>query len=145
MADKPATASIKDLTVLGHNIKLAVDDDHLTTCIEISTSNVYPEVRSDYTYDADYNYGIPDIILRATLVVSQDILAYIAGKANPGTTGEHALRSFKITYTSNNGTDETRTFNGYIRETHVERSRTPGQPAEMTLVIRVKAKQEPLS
>ena len=141
MADTPTKANIYDYMVLGRNVQLHVGSDQLTTMVESEVDITFPETRHDLDSNFKFTYGLPDITLTFTMLLSRDLINYIRLKAIQNQYGKPTSSEWKITYQADS-TAVTRTFTGFIKQSRTTRARG-AIPAELMLVIRVDETNEP--
>ena len=151
MADVPTVSNLEDNLVLAQRVELLVassasgtsTNDKLTTMRKLELEFTPPETRINHGLKRTYGHGVPDIGLRFTLSVTQDVLAFLRtrGLRNNGVIPEY-LWAMKVT--SNNNTSKTITVKGKLTEKrYIKDDVEQGEPVNVECLIRVTDDAEP--
>ena len=152
MTDIPTAANLEDYLILAQRVELLVSsassgsttDDKFTAMRDMELEIIHPETRINHGLKKTYGHGSPDIGIRFTLSVTQDVLAYLRTRGLRSSGGVIPPYKWSMKVTSNNNTSKTITVNGKLTEKrYIKDDVDQGEPVDVECFIRVTDDAEP--
>ena len=151
MADIPS--SLESHMILAQRVELLVaatavataTADKFTTMKELSLEIVHPESRINHGLKRTYGHGAPDIGIRFTLSVTQDVLEYLRLRGTRDTdTGIIPIYRWAMKVTSSGGIVKIITVRGKLTEKqYIKEDAGQGDAVNVECLIRVTEDVEP--
>ena len=154
MADKPLATELEDHMVLAQRVELLVgnaeDADNLegklSTMRDAELEISHPETRINHGLTRVYGHGAPDIGIRATMTVAEDLFAYLRARGLKKDSNVIPTYTWAIKCTPQNGAAKTIKFTGKLTEKrYIKRDAEQQDPADVEIFIRVLEDAEPVS
>lgn len=151
MTDQPLIAELEDQLILAQRVELFVSgtstgdaDDRLVAMRNVELDIGHPETRVNHGMKRTYSHGSPDIGIRFTLSVTEEILAYLRTRGMRNTHGVLPVYKWAIKFTSNEGESKTIQVNGKLTQKNYSKGDTAqGEPVGMNCFVRVTDDAEP--
>ena len=152
MTDIPTSSNLEDYLILAQRVELLVassvsgtaGDDKLTTMRKLELDISHPETRINHGLKRTYGHGSPDIGLRFTLSVTQDVLLYLRTRGLRSANGVIPEYVWAMKVTTNNNTSKTITVKGKLTEKkYVKNDGGQEEPVDVDCLIRVTDDAEP--
>ncbi len=154
MADIPTAANLENYLVLAQNIELLVGPaastgthaatDTYATMRDVSLDINHPETRFNHGTTRSYGHGAPDLGIRFSLSVTQDIVDYLKTRGTADSKGVIPTYDYSIKFTPNSGTAKTIKLSGKMTEKSYVKSDGPqGNVVDANCFIRVLDASEP--
>lgn len=152
MTDTPTLANLEDYLILSQRVELlvasttsqATANDKLTAMKSIQLESSHPEIRTNHGMKRIYSHGAPDIGIRFSLSVTQDIIAYLRTRGSQNTNGVIPSYKWAMKITSNDNTSKTITVNGKLtQKRYIKGDTSQGEPVDVECFIRVTDDAEP--
>ena len=152
MVDIPTSSNLEDYLILAQRVELlvasavsgTVGDDKLATMKKLDLEITHPETRINHGLKRTYGHGSPDIGLRFTLSVTQDVLLYLRTRGLRSANGVIPEYVWAMKVTANNNTSKTITVKGKLTEKkYVKEDTEQGETVNVDCLIRVTDDAEP--
>ena len=157
MTDIPTAANLEDYLILAQRVELLVSssssgssaDDKFTAMRDMELEIIHPETRINHGMKKTYGHGSPDIGIRCTLSITQNVIAYLRIRGIRNSNGALPVHKYAMKVTSNNTTpnnsiSKTITVNGKLTEKrYIKEDVDQGQPTDVKCFIRVTDDAEP--
>ena len=152
MPNVPPAADLEDHLILAQRVELSTSatptgtaTDRFTAMKELSLEIVHPESRINHGLKRTYGHGAPDIGIRFTLSVTQDVLEYLRTRGTRNAnTGIIPIYNWAMKVTSNDADVRIITVAGKLTEKqYIKEDAGQGDAINVECLIRVTENVEP--
>ena len=138
MADVPSSLNdVQRAAILNQNISFQGSNDDLYAIVDLRIDNDIPDYRTNYADTYLIGSTQEDIIISFSLVATIDAFDWFVDHTRKQTNGQPLITTWVITWTALNGTKETRSFQGFVRNHSYIKGANQNQASMIEGVIRV--------